>query len=251
MNQWLVETVQEAGRIALEYLERGFTVERKPDGSPVSSADLAVDVFLRDRFHMEFPDDCLLTEESPDDPGRLQRRRVWIMDPIDGTANFISGRPDFGILVALCVDGKAIESVAHFPLLSLTLYARRGDGTYVNGRPVEVSRECTGEPKVVAAKGRFEPLHTAPQLFRNNAMALFQVATGEIEGSVIECSPSAGEHDYAWASCAVEAAGGQLTDADGNPLRYNKLERKMPRVLVGSNGAVHAALLERVQAVEG
>ena len=249
MNHWLIATLQEAGKIALEYLERGFTVDRKPDGSPVTSADLAVDAFLRERFSLELPGDCLLTEESPDDPGRLKRRRVWIMDPIDGTANFIAGRPDFGILVALCVDGQAIESIAHFPMLSLTLYARRGDGAYVNGRLVGVSKDCTGEPKVVAPNGRFEGLHTAPQPLRNNAMALFQVATGEVEGCVLQCSPSAGEHDYAWASCAVEAAGGMLTDAKGAALKFNKPERRMPEVLVASNGDIHAQLLEKANSL--
>lgn len=246
MNEWLMEIVREAGQIAEEYQVRGFTVKYKEDGSIVTSADLHIDQFIREQIQERFPEDGILTEESVDDPGRLSWRRVWIVDPIDGTAAFADKRPEFGILVALCVDGDSVETVAHFPLMGVTLYANVDQGVFVNGRRVQVSK-VTGEPyKVAAGKGPFEALHTAPAPVRNNALALFQVITGEIEGCVISCGAGAGEHDYAWASCALDAAGGRMTDAHGEPLRYNKDDRRMPPVIVGSNGLVHDDLLRQV-----
>lgn len=247
MRAWLTEIVREAGQIAVEYLAAGFEVGYKADGSIVTSADLHIDRFLRERIQERFPGDGILSEESTDDPQRLAWRRVWIVDPIDGTAAFAGRRPEFGVLIALCVDGESVASVAHFPQMGVTLYSERNEGAFVNGRRVTVST-VQGESKTIAAgKGPYETLHTAPAPIRNNALALFQVTTGEIDGCVFPCSPTAGEHDYAWASCAVPAAGGMLTDADGHPLRYNKVTRRMPSVLVGSNGLIHDELLRRVK----
>lgn len=247
MNEWLIEMVREAGQIAEEYLASGFTVSYKEDGSIVTSADLHIDRFLQERIHGKFPQDGILSEESKDDPGRLSWRRVWLVDPIDGTAYFADRRPEFGVLVALCIDGQSVEFLAHFPQMGITVYGNLHEGAFVNGRPVKVSTAHGDSIKIAAGKGPYETLHTAPGPVRNNALALFQVATGEIDGCVLRCTPSAGEHDYAWASCALPAAGGKLTDADGQPLRYNKTVRRMPPVLIGSNGLIHEELLRRVK----
>lgn len=251
MNPWLVGLAQEAGRMALGFLRDGFDVKIKPDKSPVTTADLAIDAFLHREIKAKFPEDVVLSEESEDDPGRLGARRVWIADPIDGTAYFAAKKDGFGTLISLCIDGEATESVAHFPMSSLTLYAKLGDGAYVNGRRVSVSKLSGPDAKVVSNATQFKSLNSTPMPVRNNAMIVFKVIAGELEGCVATTSPSAGEHDYAWASCAVAAAGGQLTDANGGPLRYNKPVRTMPRVLIGSNGLIHDSLVEKVRALSG
>ncbi|NUM54634.1 MAG: hypothetical protein HUU46_13400 [Candidatus Hydrogenedentes bacterium] len=246
MNQWLISVAEEAGRIALDFRRDGFELKTKPDGSPVTSADLAIDAFLHEEISAQFPDDCILSEESADAPGRLNASRVWIADPIDGTAHFAANRDGFGTLVALCIDGVATECVAHFPALAVTLYAKLGEGAFVNGRRVTVSESADDHPIVATHAPRFLDLHSAPIQFGNNAVAIFKVVTGEIDGCVATTSATTGEHDYAWASCAVEAAGGKLTDVNGAPLRYNKPVRKMPTVLVCSNGRIHEGLRRRV-----
>ncbi|MDZ4857742.1 MAG: inositol monophosphatase family protein [Candidatus Hydrogenedentes bacterium] len=248
MNQWLIGLAEEAGRMTLEYREKGFEVFTKPDGSPVTSADLAVDAFLQRELKSRHPGDCVLSEESPDDPLRGQARRVWIVDPIDGTAHYAAMRDGFGILIALCIDGEADECVALFPMHKILLYARRTFGAFVNGRAVKVSANST-RPKIATHAERFLPLHTAPAQLRNNAIAIFQVITGELEGCICMTSPSTGEHDYAWASCAFESAGGMLTDIDGVPLRYNKAVRRMPAIVLGSNGLVHNELMANARAL--
>lgn len=247
MNNWLVNLAEESGRIALDFARDGFEVITKPDGSPVTSADLAIDKLIHEEIAAQYPGDCVLSEESRDDPQRLNAQRVWIADPIDGTAHFIAGRNGFGTLIALCVNGEAQECVAHFPKQQLTLYAKQGEGAFVNGRRVEVSDAAANQAKIAAHAPRFLPLHTAPAQYGNNAVAIFKVITGEIDGCVATTTPSTGEHDYAWASCAVKAAGGLLTDLEGNPLRYNKPVRTMPQVLVCSNGRIHEALREKAR----
>lgn len=252
MNRWLCDLAEEAGRIALDFLRDGFETNTKPDGSLVTSADLRLDRFLQERIRARFPEDCVLSEESPDDPRRLDARRVWLVDPIDGTTHFASRRPDFGILITRCEDGDAVECVAHFPALSVTLYASADLGAFVNGRAVNVSNRDFDTASVVCTVDGASALNTAPPTQRNNAMAIFRVITGEIDGCALQTSPSAGEHDYAWASCAAAAAGGRFTDLAGAPLKYNKVRRTMPRVLVCSNGMIHERLLREVAgAIEG
>ena len=246
MNDWLIQLAEESGRTALEFLRDGFEVTTKPDGSPVTTADLAIDRLIHEEISARYPEDCVLSEESEENPERLNARRVWIADPIDGTAHFVGKGEGFGTLIALCVDGTAEECVAHFPVLALTLYAKLGEGAFVNGRRVTVSTVEGENAKVATHAPRFLPLHSAPVQYGNNAVAIFKVIAGEIDGCVATTTASTGEHDYAWASCAVEAAGGKLTDMYGAPLRYNKPDRKMPPVLVCSNGKIHEGLRKRV-----
>ncbi len=188
MNEWLMEVVREAGQIAREYQARGFTVKYKGDGSIVTSADLHIDEFLTGRIHGRFPDDGILTEESVDDPKRLSWRRVWIIDPIDGTAAFADKRPEYGILVALCVDGEAVEAVAHFPLMGVTLYANVEQGAFVNGRKVQVSRVSGTGHKVAAGTGPFESLHTASDTDT-------QQCAGHVPSN---CGGNRGLFDFVW-----------------------------------------------------
>jgi myo-inositol-1(or 4)-monophosphatase len=249
MNRWLCDLADEAGRWALEFLRTGFVVTTKPDRTVVTSADLYIDKFVREAILAQFPGDCVLSEEAPDDPVRLTASRVWIVDPIDGTSHFASERPDFGTLIALCVDGKAVESAARFPKLELTIYANKDAGAFVNGRKVSVSttQELYGAKIACHAEG-LQDMHTVRGMERNNALSVFKVAAGEIDGCVVRTGETTGEHDYAWASCLVEAAGGTLTDIDGIDLRYNKEVRRMPSILVCSNGSIHKALAAKVKA---
>lgn len=250
MNDWLIDLAEECGRVALDFWREGFEVKTKPDGSPVTTADLAIDRLIHDEIRGRYPNDCVLSEETPDNPGRLQSERVWLADPIDGTAHFASKRDGFSTLIALCLNGVAVESVAHFPVLGLTLYAEMSKGAFVNRRRVHVSNRHGDGTKVAAHAPRFAELHTAPAHYNNNAIAVFKTVAGEIDGCVATTTPSTGEHDYAWASCAIESAGGKLTDLGGTPLRYNKPVRSMPPVLVCSNGLVHDDLLARANAIE-
>lgn len=232
--------------MALDFRRNGFELMTKPDGTPVTNADIAIDSYLHEQISARHPNDCILSEESQDDPGRLGASRVWIADPIDGTAHFAGASDGFGTLIALSVDGVATECVANFPALGITLFAKLDEGAFVNGRPVKVSDIATREAKIATHAPRFMSLHSAPVQYGNNAVAIFKVITGEIEGCIATTSATTGEHDYAWASCAVEAAGGRVTDVAGYPLRYNKPVRKMPPVIVCSNGLVHEQLLQQV-----
>lgn len=121
------ELVREAAAIALAHLGRGLEVHSKPDGSPVSDADLAVEQMLGERLARDRPDDGVLGEELGT---RGSSERRWILDPIDGTSNFAAGRPQWGTHVALQDAGEIVLGVVSRPVSGSTWWACRGNGAF-------------------------------------------------------------------------------------------------------------------------
>jgi myo-inositol-1(or 4)-monophosphatase len=248
LQDFLLELGREAGALASGYFHRrDFVVERKADGSPVTTADLEVDRLVRERIGEAFPEDCILSEECEDDPERSSAGRVWIVDPIDGTSFFAGGERKWSILVSLCEDGVNVASLAHFPELELTLDAVRGEGCRINGRTVRVSSNGPAEPRINTNSDAYAHLRSVPWPMVQSVLELVRLAGGEYDGAIIRTG-RAGEHDYAWLPCAMEEAGGLATDGDGRPLQFNTATRQLPDVIVASNGLVHDQLLREVAA---
>src|SRR5256885_12816474 len=112
---------QEAGAMALDYQRRGVRAELKSDESPVTPADRACEKLIVERLEQEFPDDGVLGEEGANREGRNGRR--WIIDPIDGTRDFVRGIPLWAVLIALEQDGEIVAGAAHSPGQGLLLWA--------------------------------------------------------------------------------------------------------------------------------
>lgn len=247
-REWLTALIKQAGEVAMQYYMGQFEVHQKPDGSIVTTADLEVNRVVTDGIRAHVPQEPILSEETPDDLNRLKSDTVWLVDPIDGTSLFARNSAEFGILIGRCHQGISIESAAFFPALGLSVYSRRGDGCFVNGRQVRVSDRALQDARISAYGKEFEVFKTWSRAYYLPALEVVQLCLGEIDGCVLDAS-RAGEHDYAWAPCAVEEAGGYITDASGNELRFNKPERTVPRVVVAGTPAVHQELLRRVQNV--
>ncbi len=129
--------VEEAGRITLEYFRKDFTVETKPDASPVTIADRRAEQHLRAALEAAFPDDGILGEEFGERRGTSGRR--WILDPIDGTQSFVRGVPLYGVLVGLEDRGRCAVGVVGFPPLGEVYFAARGRGAFCNDVPIRAS----------------------------------------------------------------------------------------------------------------
>src|SRR5262245_28507550 len=142
---------REAGAIVRRYYESGVRVSEKGPDNPVTRADLDANACIQALVTTNFPDDGWLSEETADSRDRLGRRRVWVVDPLDGTKEFIQHIPEFCVCIALVEDGRPVVAVEYNPAADRLYAASRGEGTTVNGAPARVSRTARVADAVVLA----------------------------------------------------------------------------------------------------
>ena len=176
--------------MALTFFRHGETthaeVTHKHGGSPVTEADLLVDGFLREQLEPLAPECGWLSEETADSPERLQRRSLFIADPIDGTRGFASGDPCWAVCVAVVVDGRPVYGVVHAPALRETFTASVDGGAFRNGAPIRVSTQATlagarlaaPESLLTAVRESGVAFDLQPRL-ASLAMRILRVASGE------------------------------------------------------------------------
>ena len=241
-----VAAAREAAAEILAHYGKGEQVQYKTAIEPVTEADVLADRILRTRLMAAFPGDGWLSEETADDGDRLQKRRVWIVDPLDGTREFIAGRPEFCVSVALAEDGIPILGVIVNPVTSECWSARIGHGAALDGAPIRVreSRELTD---VVVSRtetrgGIMAPFEGRLPLRGVGGMAykLALVASGRTDATFT--TQHRCEWDVAAGAVLVSEAGGRVTGLDGRPLRFNQPSPHLVGV-VAANAPVHDALL--------
>jgi myo-inositol-1(or 4)-monophosphatase len=231
LSRPLHEVARAAGVMALEFFRPGAKTSArlwtKDRGSPVTEADVAVDSFLKQRLIQLLPEAGWLSEETADNPDRLSKRLVWIVDPIDGTRAFIAGHPDWSVAIALLVDGQPLLGVVHAPAHDRFYEASAGAGARINGARIDVSPKDTVEgartagPKPLVdsferrAGGTVVRLERIPSL----ALRVVRVAEGTVEVGLI--SSDSRDWDLAAADLILREAGGRISDLAGNPLVYN------------------------------
>ncbi len=142
---------QEAGALALDYARKGVTAESKADESPVTAADRACEKLIVDTISREFPDDGILGEEGSNRESRSGRK--WIVDPIDGTRDFVRGIPLWAVLIGLEEDGIIVAGTAHVPGQNTLLSAARGKGAWANGHRMKVSDKTLPAEAVLSFNG--------------------------------------------------------------------------------------------------
>ena len=138
-----VQAAKEAGKIVMEYYRGNYDIREKSPNNPVTTADLMANHRIREIIYHTFPDDGWLSEETEDSPDRLAKSRVWVVDPIDGTEEFIAGIPEFAISIALVVEGTPVIGVLHNPATAELFYAYMGGGAFCNGMPIHCSSHRT------------------------------------------------------------------------------------------------------------
>ena len=238
-----VDLVREAGELTLGWFRSpDLEIERKGDGTPVTQADKAAEQFLRDEITARFPDDAIVGEEQAAREGTSGR--TWIIDPIDGTKAFTHGVPLYTNLLAIDDgDGPAV-GVINMPALGETVYAARGCGCFVDGRPAHVSDRTRlagsylsscgydywSDEMMAAARGSGAILRTW-----GDGYGYALVATGRIDAM---CDPEVAWWDVAPMPIVLAEAGGRFTDLEG---------RADPRLGTGlaTNGHLHDEWLAR------
>ncbi len=248
----LTEAALAAGKIARRHFGASPDIWEKPDGGgPVTAADLEVDRMLRAELTRARPGYGWLSEETEDAPDRLDARRVFVVDPIDGTRAFIAGEKTWAQSLAVVEDGRVVAGVVHLPMLERTYCADEGGGAWLNGAPIGVSPRADLEnARVLANAAQLDPRHwrgDAPRLERHMrpslAYRLCLAAEGRFDAML--SFRDAWEWDVAAGDLIAREAGAVVSDRTGAPAVYNNPHPQIPGLIV-AGPALHAAILARV-----
>lgn len=261
--EFAIRLAERAGEAILA-VRKTAKVNMKAGGEPVTEADLAANEIIVEGLKERFPHDAILSEETADAASRLDVGRLWIIDPIDGTKEFIAGTDDFAVHIALAVGGEAVMGVVFQVAKRRLFHAVKGHGAHLTDvsvrtrdtKPLRVSRNADADHmrltvsrfhrsrKLSAMMHALAPKEIVPAGGVGIKMAL--VAKGSVDCYL---HPSRAVHE--WDTCApailVREAGGLVTDMFGGPIRYNAAEPVHKNGIAATNGICHAAVLEKVR----
>jgi 3'(2'), 5'-bisphosphate nucleotidase len=253
-----LDLARRAGERIMEYYGTGLAAEHKAGDEPVTQADREADAIISAGLRCAFPEDGLLTEESVDNPTRLERKRVWIVDPLDGTTEFLTETGEFSVMIGLAEEGEPILGVVFQPVGERLFWAMRDQGAFrADGdQAVKLRVSTTSVPTdmcLVASRSHYSA-------FIERVRRSLGIQTVQRLGSVGQKmgSVASGQSDVyvattvskEWDLCAPHAllmeAGGVVTNLCGESLRYNKRDVQMCDGLVASNGRVHDRILNAI-----
>ena len=253
--QLIREAAVAAGETATALRAAGLERFEKSDGTPVTNADLAVDALLRERLTAARPAYGWLSEETADDPARLSRERVFIVDPIDGTRAYIRDRPWWGVSIAVVENSRPIVGVVAAPDRNEVFEATMGGGARMNGKPIAASETLDLEGAAMLADVQMmrHPAWPTPwpqmRMESRNAIAyrLCSVACGDFD-AMLALSPKS-EWDVAAGDLIAVEAGCVVSDHKGRPLAYNQARPVAPS-LVCAGPALHRLILSRTGPID-
>lgn len=253
------KVAQEAATIVNTFYIGSSEVHYKSGDEPVTEADRSANQHIVNRITTAFPEDGILSEESKDDLSRLQKERVWIVDPLDGTKEFIARNGEFSIMIGLAIGGKPVLGVIMQPEPGLLYAGAVGKGAFLYEEdetiPLQVS-DCAVTREMVLVSSRSHRQKLVDQIVRT-----LRINRERVSGSVglkvglisrqladlyIHPSPGCKEWDLCAPHALIEAAGGTITDCWGEPLHYNKADVRAHNGLIATNGCLHAEIVETV-----
>ena len=249
----LLNTIQAAGEAIIKIQQKKFHVIHKANQDPLTEADLLANEILKQQLLGSFPEDGWLSEETIDNNKRLSCKRVWLVDPIDGTKEFVKGIPEFAISVALVENGKPILAAIYNPMTEQLFHALKNQGAWLNGKPIhghgsthssaQSNTPSNAQTKLKILASRTEMSDGTWSQFINDknidvqpigsiAYKLGLVAAG-IAHSTFSLGPKS-EWDIAAGVLLIEEAGGVVTDKTNQPFKFN-----LPNIRV--NGIIAAS----------
>lgn len=263
-----IELARSAGVLVVGIRAAGFEVDYKLGEEPVTRADREASVAVVSGLHQAFPDDVIISEELEIDPARTTAERVWYVDPIDGTRDFIRGDDGFAVMIGLCVNGVPTVGVVYQPTRQRTYYSIAGQPAYVvepgvepgaDGALVTTQLICSSIAEPGAARLAASASHRSEDIDRVKSQLGIRDELNVGSVGLKLCLIAAGSRDLyvnpaaktkAWDTCAPEvilvAAGGQLSDLYGAPVDYRCEDLRHHHGLVGSNGHLHPAVVAKM-----
>ena len=237
---------REAGRIAAARCGGVFNRWEKAPGNPVCDIDLEVDAYLREHLSALDPDAGWLSEETVDASDRIERPRLWVVDPIDGTRDYLRGRPGWAVSVALVEERLPVIGVLDAPARGEQWTAERGRGAWRNGERLTASArtELTGARVPADTRPPIDADLVAVDKPNSIALRIAMVAAGEAD--LVATLKWGFEWDIAAAALIAAEAGATVSGAFGQPFAFNTVSGEAFGVLVATPG-IHAAAVERLR----
>ena len=245
----LIETVRDAGALALRMQGTNPREWTKAGASPVSEADIAANDLIESRLRAATPDYGWLSEESVDDPSRLDKALTWIVDPIDGTRGYLAGREDWCVSVALVRDFVPVLAAVFAPVTDELFLAQKSAGATLNGKPlqatagtsIDFARMAGPKPMVERLSDKGRDITLYPRI-GSLALRLCRVADGVLDAAF--AGGASKDWDLAAADLIVHEADGRMTELAGDPILYNRRD-VTHSTLIAAGRDRHADLVQR------
>jgi len=251
--------VRAGKKILKVYASGKFETSQKGNMGPLTKADLSANSIIVGNLKKKFPNHAILTEEGADDKKRLKNDYVWIIDPLDGTKEFIAGNTEFTVNIALVHGKKPIMGVVYAPARDELYFALKGFGAYLekNGKIQRINVSDKSKlNKMVLVKSRYHPSEAIKRLVSKGLFASAKTYGSSLKG----CMIAAGKADVyfrfgpisEWDICAmniiIDEAGGILTNLSNQKIQYNSEEPKIHGFIVSNNRA-HDKLIKLSEGV--
>ncbi|MBN2333759.1 MAG: 3'(2'),5'-bisphosphate nucleotidase CysQ [Deltaproteobacteria bacterium] len=237
-----------AGAAIMAYYRSNYEVKNKAPDNPVTDADYAADRLLKEQLTALLPTAGWLSEESVDQPERLQKEQVWVVDPLDGTKEFILGIPEFAVSIGLVDNGQSVLGVIYNPATDELFAGSRGNGIVLNGKPMQTTSRTLLPGAAIDAsrsecnRGEFTPFEDLLQItiVGSTAYKLARVAAG-----LCDASWSRGPKNE-WDICAgvllIDEAGGSCVDLNNTPFSFNR-PKTLVNGFIADNGQLHEQII--------
>ena len=250
-----IEAATKAGKAIMEIYQTNFESKTKEDNSPITEADLASNRIIKEI--LEKSGHYILSEEDADDESRLNEKTVWVVDPLDGTSDFIDRTGEFTVMIALVWDGKPILGVINWPDGEKLYVAQKGKGAFQLSNDVwkKISVSTTTDLKSSKAVGSrhhlsdkekalIEKLGIPEFTSIGSSLKVCKISSGEAD-EYFTYTNKMSEWDSAASNCIVTEAGGKMTDMLGNSITYNNKDVKHQNGILVSNGILHEKILQK------
>ena len=239
----LIDTFLKAGKLSLSLREKGLIKEIKSDNTPVSNGDLEVNKFITKKISEVTPDIPIISEESSDNKNNTNLKDFWLVDPIDGTYDYINNLDEFTINAGLIINNKPVAGLINAPAKKRMFYSY-GDNNafeFSNGETKKLGNHSANSErpiKFISYSNKIKPeiqkiyheIGVVENIKMKSSLKFCVVASGEYDGYVAE--PRAYEWDIAAGHAILKHSGGQITDFDGNEILYGKKDLKNPSLIL-------------------
>ena len=241
----LIDTFLHAGKVSLELRNRGLTKEIKSDNTPVSNGDIEVNKIITKKINELTPHIPIVSEETSDNKSIKNLNDFWLIDPIDGTYDYINNLDEFTINAGLIINKQPVAGLIYAPAKKRMFYSYGNTFAFelIDGKPVKLNKKNNFDKnkiKFVSYSKKIKPeiekihkeLNVKEYVRMKSSLKFCVIASGEFDGYVAE--PRACEWDIAAGHAILKHAGGKVTDFEGNEIFYGKKDFKNPSLILKS-----------------